>query len=85
MYTQLVLNALGNPLSKLGNYKNYTIAHLRNLKYLDYRLVEEDALEAAKAQYIDRIMALEEEEKLSTAKAEEAKRLEELNALYEVI
>lgn len=31
----------GNPLCKHADYKPYTIARVRNLKYLDYRLVEE--------------------------------------------
>jgi hypothetical protein len=30
-----VFNAAGNMISKHQNYKNYTLAHLRKLKYFD--------------------------------------------------
>ena len=39
-----VLHASGNPVFKLFNYKNYCLAHLRNLKYLDYRLVDPESV-----------------------------------------
>ena len=34
-----VLNAFGNPISKNPNYSQYALAHLRRLKYFDYRLL----------------------------------------------
>ena len=37
-----ILNVAGNPLCSNADYKYYILAHMRELKYLDYRLAEED-------------------------------------------
>lgn len=39
-----VLNSTGNPICKNPNYRHYLLAHMRKLKYLDYRLVDEDSV-----------------------------------------
>ncbi|KAJ3037779.1 Dynein regulatory complex subunit 3 [Rhizophlyctis rosea] len=78
-----VLNAAGNALCKNPNYKHWVLAHIRNLKYLDYRLVDSESVAAAREKYIDDLIAQEEEEKLVTAKKEDDKKREEQNALYE--
>ncbi|KAJ3041156.1 Dynein regulatory complex subunit 3 [Rhizophlyctis rosea] len=78
-----VLNAAGNALCKNPNYRHWVLAHMRNLKYLDYRLVDSESVAAAREKYIDDLIAQEEEEKLVTAKKEENKKREEQNALYE--
>ncbi|KAJ3333862.1 Dynein regulatory complex subunit 3 [Blyttiomyces sp. JEL0837] len=38
-----VLNCSGNTLCKNPNYRHYILAHIRGLKYLDYRLVDEES------------------------------------------
>ncbi|KAJ3086382.1 Dynein regulatory complex subunit 3, partial [Physocladia obscura] len=38
-----VLNCAGNTLCKNTNYRHYVLAHIRGLKYLDYRLVDEES------------------------------------------
>ena len=37
----LTLNLGGNPICEQDDYKKYVVAHLPNLEYLDYRLVDE--------------------------------------------
>jgi hypothetical protein len=47
-----------NAFSKYGNeteYRQYAIACLRDLKYLDYELIEEDVRNAARDKYKDDI------------------------------
>ncbi|KAJ3287744.1 Dynein regulatory complex subunit 3 [Borealophlyctis nickersoniae] len=78
-----VLNVSGNSLCKNPNYRHYVLAHMRNLKYLDYRLVDADSVAAAREKYIDDLIAQEEEEKVQVAKREEEKKKEETNALHE--
>ncbi len=39
-----VLHAAGNPIHKHQNYKHYCLAHLKNLKYLDYRLIDQESV-----------------------------------------
>ncbi|EGF76279.1 hypothetical protein BATDEDRAFT_92813 [Batrachochytrium dendrobatidis JAM81] len=78
-----VLNVAGNALCKNPNYKPYCLAHLKNLKYLDYRLVDEESLKAAHEKYIDSIIAQEEEEKVILAKREKLRKHAELDAVHE--
>eukprot|EP00842_Homolaphlyctis_polyrhiza_P002068 jgi/Hompol1/2862/HPOL_003040-RA len=77
-----VLNVAGNAFCKNPNYKYYCLAHMKKLKYLDYRLVDEESLKAAHEKYIDSIIAQEEEEKVAQAKKEEAIKRTELDALH---
>ncbi|KAI8834562.1 hypothetical protein BJ741DRAFT_565416 [Chytriomyces cf. hyalinus JEL632] len=77
-----VLNCAGNALCKNSNYRHYVLAHIRGLKYLDYRLVDEESIAAAREKYIDDLIALEEEEKIANQKKEELRKLTELNALH---
>ncbi|KAJ3088362.1 Dynein regulatory complex subunit 3, partial [Quaeritorhiza haematococci] len=78
-----VLNLSGNTICKHNNYRNYTLAHVRNLKYLDYRLVVDEAVAAAREKYLDDLIAMEEEDKITHAKKEEMKKKAELDALYQ--
>lgn len=39
-----VLNASGNPVAKHQDYRNFVLAHMRDLKYLDYRLIDEESV-----------------------------------------
>ncbi|KAJ3027082.1 UNVERIFIED_CONTAM: Dynein regulatory complex subunit 3 [Siphonaria sp. JEL0065] len=77
-----VLNCAGNALCKNSNYRHYVLAHIRGLKYLDYRLVDEESIAAAREKYIDDLIALEEEEKIAIQKKEEARKRQELNNLH---
>jgi Leucine-rich repeat (LRR) protein len=58
-----ILTLLGNPLSKDEKYNNYVISHLKHLKYLDYKLIEETQLKSAKEEFINELMALDQVEK----------------------
>ncbi|KAI8816545.1 uncharacterized protein EV422DRAFT_545674 [Fimicolochytrium jonesii] len=78
-----VLNLSGNTICKLPNFRHYILAHIRGLRYLDYRLVDDESVKAAKEQYIDDIIAQEEEDKIVAARREEERRERELAELYE--
>ncbi|KAI8622252.1 hypothetical protein BC830DRAFT_1163028 [Chytriomyces sp. MP71] len=77
-----VLNCAGNGLCKNSNYRHYVLAHIRSLKYLDYRLVDEESIAAAREKYIDDLIALEEEEKILVNKKEELRKQMDLNSLH---
>ena len=53
---------MGNPFCQEGEYRSYVLAHLKHLKYLDYRLVDEQAVTAAREQYQDELLDMEEAE-----------------------
>ncbi|TPX64203.1 hypothetical protein SpCBS45565_g06062 [Spizellomyces sp. 'palustris'] len=78
-----VLNLSGNTICRSQNYRHYILAHIRGLRYLDYRLVDDDSVAAAKQQYIDDIIAQEEEDKIVAARREQEKKRSEQEALYE--
>ncbi|TPX36019.1 hypothetical protein SmJEL517_g01758 [Synchytrium microbalum] len=63
-----VLNLAGNPLCKIQDYRPYILARLRNLRYLDYRLADEEQMKEARSKYMDNIIAMEEEERIATEK-----------------
>ncbi|KAJ3107631.1 Dynein regulatory complex subunit 3 [Phlyctochytrium planicorne] len=77
-----VLNCSGNTLCKNPNFKHYVLAHIRGLKYLDYRLVDEESIAASREKYIDDLIAMEEEEKILNAKKEEFRKKEEQDTLF---
>jgi hypothetical protein len=77
-----ILNLSGNQVCKLASYKNYCLAHFKNLKYLDYRLVDDESIDIAKKAFVDSIIAIEEEEKVFAAKRLEEKKQTELNKLH---
>lgn len=70
-----VLNLDGNPLCTL-DYKNYSIAYLKHLKYLDYSLITSDQKEKAEDSYKDELVELIEKENLEL-RAEEFERNQE--------
>ena len=39
-----VLNLAGNPLCSDPNYRDFVLSHFRNLKYLDYHLIDEESV-----------------------------------------
>ena len=44
-----------------SEYRAYVLAHLPNLKYLDYRLVDEQAVISARELYQEELLDLEEQ------------------------
>ncbi|KAI8830849.1 hypothetical protein BC829DRAFT_426505 [Chytridium lagenaria] len=78
-----VLNCSGNTLCKNPNFKHYVLAHIRGLKYLDYRLVDEESIAASREKYIDDLIAMEEEEKILNSKKEELRKKQEQDVLFE--
>lgn len=70
-----ILNLDGNPICMNEDYRPYVLAHIKNLRYLDYRLVDGGAVTAAKERYQDQILEIEEQE--ATQQAEEEKRAKE--------
>jgi hypothetical protein len=68
-----MINMLGNPCSKDPEYYTRIIAHLRDIVYVDYRLVDPDKVQAAKEQYQDELFEILEEEK-KKAEADEKMR-----------
>jgi hypothetical protein len=69
-----MINMLGNPCSKDPEYYTKTIAHLRDIVYVDYRLVDPDKVQAAREQYQDELFEILEEEK---KKAEADEKLQQ--------
>ncbi|KAJ3321556.1 Dynein regulatory complex subunit 3 [Boothiomyces sp. JEL0866] len=78
-----VLNLTGNPVHKNPNYKNYCLAHFKNLKYLDYRLIDQESIAIAREKHIDSIISQEEEEKINAKRKQEQKRKQELDKLHQ--
>uniref|UniRef100_A0A7S3W3S7 Dynein regulatory complex subunit 3 n=2 Tax=Choreotrichia TaxID=141411 RepID=A0A7S3W3S7_9SPIT len=65
------INFVGNPLCQETEYRPYVLAFLNHLKYLDYRLVDEQAVLSAREQYQDQLQDMQEVESQEAA-AEEA-------------
>lgn len=78
-----VLNLNGNSISKSPNYRSYILAHIRNLKYLDYRLVDDESVKQSKDKYLDDLIAIEEEEKVAISKSDDLRRQHEKDAIHE--
>ncbi|KAJ1476532.1 hypothetical protein T484DRAFT_3088854 [Baffinella frigidus] len=58
-----MLNMAGNPCSRDPEYYTRIIAHLKDIVYVDYRLVEPEKVQAAREQYQDELFEILEEEK----------------------
>jgi len=63
-----LINFAGNPICKDPEYRPYILSHIKNLKYLDYRLVNKDQVTSAREQYQDEMLELEEKEEQEEAK-----------------
>ncbi|KAM4024280.1 LOW QUALITY PROTEIN: dynein regulatory complex subunit 3 [Anomaloglossus baeobatrachus] len=75
------LNLSGNPLSEDENYKLFLAAHLPDLVYLDFRLVDENIRDIANVKYQYSIEELNQNETLERVKQEkEDKDQRELEA-----
>ena len=63
-------------------YRRYVLAHLKHIKYLDYRLVDQQAVAVAKEQYQDELLDLEETENQQEEAAKAAEEKAERAALH---
>jgi hypothetical protein len=79
-----VLNLGGNTLCNNPDYRDYCLAHLKKLKYLDYRLIDKEAVDKARAKFIDSIIALEEEEKVQIGRRKEQEKQDALDSIHSV-
>mmetsp|Transcript_15228 Transcript_15228/g.36887 ORF Transcript_15228/g.36887 Transcript_15228/m.36887 type:complete len:527 (-) Transcript_15228:45-1625(-) len=69
-----MLNMAGTPCHKDPEYHMRIVAHLRDIVYVDYRLVDPDKVQAAREQYQEDLFEILEEEK---KQAEDEKKAEE--------
>ena len=57
-----LLNLEGNPASRESEYRSQVLAYLIDLKYLDYAMVVQSEVVAAREQYQDELLDVEEKE-----------------------
>jgi hypothetical protein len=59
-----ILNLAGNPVCETHkeDYRPYVLAHIKDLRYLDYRLVDAGSVQGSRDRYQDAILEIEEEE-----------------------
>jgi hypothetical protein len=55
---------------------------MKNLKYLDYRMIDSETVKIARDKYMDSIIAQEEEDKISRSKRLEQQKKQEVDAVY---
>jgi len=63
-----LLNLEGNPVSKENEYRMFVLAYLNDLTYLDYSMVTKGETAAAREQYQDELLDVEEKENLEAEK-----------------
>mmetsp|Transcript_11351 Transcript_11351/g.39436 ORF Transcript_11351/g.39436 Transcript_11351/m.39436 type:complete len:311 (+) Transcript_11351:55-987(+) len=63
-----LLNLEGNPVSKEGEYRMYVLAYLHDLTYFDFSMVLKAETVAAREQYQDELLDVEEKEALEEEK-----------------
>ena len=63
-----LLNLEGNPISREGEYRMYILAYVNDLTYLDYSMVTKAETVAAREQYQDELLDVEEKEALEEEK-----------------
>ncbi|XP_022802864.1 dynein regulatory complex subunit 3-like [Stylophora pistillata] len=78
------LNLSGNPFSEEANYKEYVIAHLPDLVYLDFRLIDESAREAATEKYRYSIEELVHDETVAKRKQDEMDEKQKERQLHKI-
>ena len=77
-----VLNLMGNEVCKDPDYKTYIIAHLKQLKYLDYQIVSDLAREEATQERTEEVNEKRsQQEKIDIEEEAERNKQEELEAL----
>ena len=78
------LNLSSNPFCEEAHYKEYVIAHLPDLVYLDFRLVDNTAREVATEKYKYSIEELVHDETVVQRKNEEKEEKEKERLLHKV-
>lgn len=78
------LNLSGNPFSEEVNYKEYVIAHLSELVYLDFRLIDESAREAATEKYKYSIEEMVQNETIAKRKQDEVEENQKERQLHKM-
>ena len=78
------LNLSSNPFCEDVSYKEYVIAHLPELVYLDFRLVDSTAREVATEKYMYSIEELVHDETVALRKHAETKDRENERLLHKV-
>mmetsp|Transcript_9710 Transcript_9710/g.13184 ORF Transcript_9710/g.13184 Transcript_9710/m.13184 type:complete len:515 (-) Transcript_9710:262-1806(-) len=76
-----LVNLAGNIFCKDPEYHSYVLSHIKDLKYLDYRLVDKASVAAAREQYQDEMMELEERENQQRIKGADDKQRAEHDSL----
>jgi hypothetical protein len=69
----------GNPVCNDNEYRNYVLAHIKGLKYLDYALIQQGDIVAAREQYQDELLEIEERESIEEAARAKEKELAALS------
>mgnify|MGYP000078779447 FL=1 len=80
-----VLKLEGNPLTSEMTYKNYVIAYISQLKYLDYVQIDPQDMAKAKEEYRNELLSKDaqaQSEEDPEKKASEEKRIAELSEAY---
>eukprot|EP00976_Prorocentrum_cordatum_P084741 1185782-Prorocentrum_minimum.AAC.2 len=68
-----LVNLAGNPFCKDPEYFSYVLSHIKNLKYLDYRLVDKNSVTTARDVYQDELLELEQKEEVIAQEEKSAK------------
>lgn len=69
------LNFKGNPMCRELDYKKYVLSHLDNLVYLDYLLIDQNDVVAAKEAYQPQLLELRREEEIIREREEQAQKV----------
>lgn len=80
-----LLNLKGNPVCQEDHYHNTVFAYLNKLKYLDYKMIEQEKFDQAKDSKLgDKLMELMDKEKIKAVEdAESARVVERMKLLVE--
>ena len=79
------LNLSGNPFCEDENYKQYVVAHLPSMVYLDYRLIDDATRETAEEKYRYSIEELVHDEEVARRKVEEQEKRDKERHLHKVL
>ena len=78
-----LVNLAGNPVCEEEDYKPYVLSHVRGLKYLDHRIVRDEAVAAAREQYADEMTEIETREEEATHAAKRVWKLAARDAAHD--
>ena len=78
-----ILNLAGNPICTNEDYRQYVLAHIKDLRYFDYRLVDAGAVQASRERYQDAILEIEESEAVAFKAKKKEEEAEEHAKFYQ--